>query len=256
MSLLAVSSDKSNSFPNYASKSAQNKDPPKSKSVKILAQRFANSISSDGVCSACNGYYGQAHGQCVCQTCHAFLYANDLDLEVNVQLASVERNSDSDSDHDSGNDEPQDFLIRGAMAAIPDYEPGNSGSGNSHRENAESPIYKAFMGLESRIKQQRPPPVAASAFHHLQPIRVENLSEKLARLSLPRTEENNSVEENIVDELPPEVLMVIFSFLDDISLYAVGNVCRRWYQLLGKNSFLYFQVHCLATASNIGRLVV
>jgi hypothetical protein len=53
---------------------------------------------SDGVCNACNGYYGPAHGQSVCPTCHAFLYANDLDLEVNVELASVERDGeDSDS---------------------------------------------------------------------------------------------------------------------------------------------------------------
>lgn len=75
---------------------------PKRNSVKSLALRFAESISN-GVCSACNGYYGPAHGQSVCATCHAFLYANDLDLEVNVQLASVEREDNSDSDHDSGN---------------------------------------------------------------------------------------------------------------------------------------------------------
>ena len=63
------------------------------------------------------------------------------------------------------------------------------------------------------------------AHHHLQPIKVESLSEKLAQLSLPRNEGN--VPENVVDLLPPEVLMVIFAFLDDISLFAVGNVCRR-----------------------------
>ena len=32
--------------------------------------------------------------------------------------------------------------------------------------------------------------------------------------------------------LPPEVWLFVFSFLDDISLYAVGNVCRRWHHLL------------------------
>ena len=34
-----------------------------------------------------------------------------------------------------------------------------------------------------------------------------------------------------------QVLLVIFSFLDDISLYAVGSVCRRWRQILTTNYF-------------------
>lgn len=34
------------------------------------------------VCSACNGYYGPAFNQHVCATCHAFLYAQDVDAEV------------------------------------------------------------------------------------------------------------------------------------------------------------------------------
>ncbi len=36
------------------------------------------------------------------------------------------------------------------------------------------------------------------------------------------------ISEGIVADLPPEVLLYIFSFLDDLTLYAVGNVCRRW----------------------------
>ena len=91
------------------------------------------------------------------------------------------------------------------------------------------------MDVEPLIKVQenhvrRKPPLGAR--HHLQPIRVESLSQRLAKLSLPRVEGDNSPPENIVDIIPPEVLMVIFSYLDDISLFAVGNVCRRWYQLL------------------------
>ena len=98
MSLVAVSSGGGGSAASSTGSNCQNKNEiPKRKSVKLLASRFADAIS-DGVCSACNGYYGPAHGQSVCATCHAFLYANDLDLEVNVQLASVERDGeDSDS---------------------------------------------------------------------------------------------------------------------------------------------------------------
>merc|ERR1712018_584859 len=96
-------------------------------------------------------------------------------------------------------------------------------------------VPKTFMDVEPLIKVQenhvrRKPPLGAR--HHLQPIRVESLSQRLAKLSLPRVEGDDSPPENIVDIIPPEVLMKIFSYLDDISLFAVGNVCRRWYQLL------------------------
>ncbi|ESO89748.1 hypothetical protein LOTGIDRAFT_124502, partial [Lottia gigantea] len=36
----------------------------------------------------------------------------------------------------------------------------------------------------------------------------------------------------LVDSLPPEVLLVVFKHLDDISLYTAGNVCTRWRQIL------------------------
>ena len=67
------------------------------------------------------------------------------------------------------------------------------------------------MDVEPLIKVQenhvrRKPPLGAR--HHLQPIRVESLSQRLAKLSLPRVEGDNSPPENIVDILPPEVLMV------------------------------------------------
>ena len=93
--------------------------------------------------------------------------------------------------------------------------------GTITKKNRENPQYNFFSILK-----------LLGARHHLQPIRVESLSQRLAKLSLPRVEGDNSPPENIVDILPPEVLMVIFSYLDDISLFAVGNVCRRWYQLL------------------------
>ena len=194
---------------------SSNKEKPSKKLVKILANQYAENISN-GVCSACNGYYGPAHGQSVCATCHAFLYANDLDQEVNLQLASVERESDSDSDHDSGNDEPQEFLFKNSVLAPPVAIEGAVGVERKDPQNEASaePLSYFQRKVEKRI-----------AHHHLQPIKVESLSEKLAQLSLPRNEGN--VPENVVDLIPPEVLMVIFAFLDDISLFAVGNVCRR-----------------------------
>merc|ERR1711997_1086167 len=108
-----------------------------------------------------------------------FLYANDLDLEVNVQLASVERDGDdSDSDHDSGNDEPQEFLMRGA-AAIVELEKQLSRDGSEQEESDQHalvPIYKAFMGPDRNRKPSpsengnqnvRQPNNPIGAHHHL-----------------------------------------------------------------------------------------
>ena len=47
----------------------------------------------------CNGYYGPAFSQPVCATCHAFLYANDLDQEINLQIMSAEE-MDPDEDRE------------------------------------------------------------------------------------------------------------------------------------------------------------
>ena len=51
------------------------------------------------VCDVCYGYYGAAFSQPVCATCHAFLYANDLDQEINLQIMSAEE-MDPDEDRE------------------------------------------------------------------------------------------------------------------------------------------------------------
>ena len=71
--------------------------------------------------------------------------------------------------------------------------------------------------------------------HHLHHVKLDSLKERIALLSMPSQYEstvNSNVSNEMVQALPNEVLMLIFSFLDDISLYAVGKVCRRWHQLL------------------------
>ncbi|CAB4067186.1 unnamed protein product [Lepeophtheirus salmonis] len=56
-------------------------------------------------CTTCNGYYyGPSFGEPVCATCHAFLYADDLDPEGVRDLSSEA----GGEDRDSGNEEPND----------------------------------------------------------------------------------------------------------------------------------------------------
>ena len=82
---------------------------------RVSSHLLSQCRGDSGVCSACNGYYGQAHGQPVCLTCHAFLYSSGLDAEnVNLQLMSEERDADNDSDRDSGNEEPNELFYPAA----------------------------------------------------------------------------------------------------------------------------------------------
>ncbi len=63
----------------------KNDEFPSRDEIEKLSTRFS-SLMTRAHCSACNGYYGPAFGQPVCPTCHAFLYANVHDAEINIQL--------------------------------------------------------------------------------------------------------------------------------------------------------------------------
>ncbi|KAF6217129.1 hypothetical protein GE061_001482 [Apolygus lucorum] len=52
------------------------------------------------------------------------------------------------------------------------------------------------------------------------------------RLKPPNIGQSDEVSSGLVLALPPEVLLLVFSFLDDMSLWSAGNVCRRWYVIM------------------------
>ncbi|XP_076760608.1 modifier of rpr and grim, ubiquitously expressed [Xylocopa sonorina] len=63
--------------------------------------------------------------------------------------------------------------------------------------------------------------------------RSYNLSERLEMLTNYKQVEYESISEpGLMERLPPEVLLVVFSHLDDVSLWSAANVCRRWCGLL------------------------
>uniref|UniRef100_T1J244 E2 ubiquitin-conjugating enzyme n=1 Tax=Strigamia maritima TaxID=126957 RepID=T1J244_STRMM len=68
-------------------------------------------------------------------------------------------------------------------------------------------------------------------FNNLKP---DKLAEKITALTCPK--DKDCLPEGLVDVLPPEVLLLVFSFLDDISLWNVSQVCKRWRQLLEAES--------------------
>lgn len=56
-------------------------------------------------------------------------------------------------------------------------------------------------------------------------------------LSRPRPEqEQGMIKNEIVEKLPVEILIKIFSYLDDLSLWTVSQVCGKWRTILERNT--------------------
>lgn len=170
-------------------------------------------------------------------------------------VASEEKRSTdlSDNDEDSGNDEPP--YKEGRDPAFANYrngpnEPENSGDDASRhpspaandpppanalaaRANDRIAIYEnAFLG--NRPDPQPPRNLrqylnALTEAHEAaaNPIRPAINNDVNNEASTSATKPGNTI-----SALPVEVLLVIFSYLDDISLCHVGEVCKQWKNIL------------------------
>lgn len=155
------------------------------------------------VCTMCEGYYGPCFGQHVCTTCHVFLFPDDINLPLTANNFSEQKTDDDDS----GNDEPSDL----GLTDFKDYPYMNS-------PEAAAAVVPRRM---DPIRQPVP-----------QPSKIDRLAEQLSLLSIPRPSDSGN---SAVQALPPELLMEVFSRLDDIALWAASRVCKRWCQLIGES---------------------
>ncbi|XP_069112240.1 uncharacterized protein [Argopecten irradians] len=113
--------------------------------------------------------------------------------DINLEDGEQEiYNEKADSDADSGNEEPG--------AAFDFYANGSQDAQETKR-------------------------VKSGVTH-----KMDKLTERISSLTMPR--EKDMVPEGLVDSMPPEVLLVVFKYLDDISLWTAGRVCSRWRQIL------------------------
>lgn len=148
-------------------------------------------------CTLCNGYFGPCYGEPVCSTCHAFVYP--------VDPGPMFFFSEKGDDGDSGNDEPSD------------------------------------MGPERNANQnnQGPPPPDPDeeprVVVHISPPNVPVSLSKQLELLCNHRDEGDNIAVGLVDNLPPEVLLTLFSYLDDLSLWTCAYVCKRWRHLLMSN---------------------
>lgn len=194
---------------------------------------------NNSTCYLCNGYYGPSFGEPVCVTCHAFLFP-----DFPSYLPTSYFCSEKTDDRDSGNDEPSDlnystdrkvnractlpswWYYRNSLDSETSPEddisrasnsgPGASGSGpaGSSSGNGGPPGNSSY---EERAGQAPPPP-------------PPSLARSLQALSTPRPPDN--LAPGLLEQLPPEVLLCIFNYLDDMSLSACSLVCTRWWRLV------------------------
>ncbi|XP_059614415.1 uncharacterized protein LOC132260371 [Phlebotomus argentipes] len=174
--------------------------------LKDFSDNFAFSNLSS--CWVCNGYYGPCFGQPVCGTCHAFLFPSVTDDEVVVTQLS--------DDEDSGNDEPPQNSTHSERVEEEeeeeddDPEVGDEDVGDEETEEVE------MNAVEIAFERPKPTP-------------PRNLNQYLELLSAPRVADRNS---SRIEIFPVEVLLKIFSYLDDISLWNASEVCEQWKRIL------------------------
>lgn len=174
----------------------------------------------------------------MCGACHSFLFAS-------VPVEPPSRVPDLSDDEDSGNDEP----------------PYNAAGVNPSHSNANVPANLNAAGLEAVDRDENmdadvvlddvaaiedddevpedmieanvapePGARAAVAANELPMVRPRpspprNVLQYLDLLSVPRLNDKNDPR---IEALATEVLLCIFSYLDDLSLASVSRVCRRW----------------------------
>ncbi|XP_074111492.1 modifier of rpr and grim, ubiquitously expressed [Cotesia typhae] len=203
-------------------------------------------------CYICNGYYGPSFEEPVCATCHAFLFPDEIGIRP------VPVFSEKTDDEDSGNDEPTDLYYNPERRVS---QPQRARSeAHSSSDNQEKPLLKVSIDPEIFNHLHGPGPsnrvfeaiklyrsedastsndpnsldLSALSLHNIiDAIKPRTLAERVEVLSNHRHHEHEPINEpGLVERLPPEVLLAVFSHLDDVSLWSAANVCRRWNGLL------------------------
>lgn len=155
-------------------------------------------ILQENNCFICNGYYGPSFREPVCGVCHSFVFHNEGQIEIeNHNLTKF-----SDDEEDSGNEEM----------------PNNQ---QEFDDSSEVDSVNLNFNMNRRLNVDPPRDVA----------------EFVDLLSRPRHEQDQAViKDEIVEKLPVEILLKIFSYLDDLSLWTVSEVCRKWKTILSRNT--------------------
>lgn len=185
-------------------------------------------------CCVCNGYYGPSFDEPLCGTCHAFLFP------FIEEIRSTEL-SDND-DEDSGNDEPPYKELQRDIAvghAANNNDPAEENNENQEELFDEAPVRRPNLEEvlpDITIDETRPEPIPPRNLrHYLDALAEHHEIFSNIRNIQPSNIVNNASTSKATDTiaaLPVEVLLKIFSYMDDISLSSVSQVCKQWHSIL------------------------
>lgn len=212
----------------------------------------------------CNGYYGPNFDEPLCATCHSFLYTTQPTEEMQTTISD---------DEDSGNDEPpfkdkqevdddDDVEDVDEVPVVDDIEDDDPEADMgmvveraefnvvlavaAENENAQNHVGPVAIEEEQHVLDnehghdlmlllpiQRPRPTAPPNLPHY----VELLSEGRANSTAGAIVVlNNGQAKNNITALPVEIMVIIFSYLDDMSMWKASEVCRQWRSILDQNT--------------------
>ena len=191
-----------------------------------------SSLQNSSTCWVCNGYYGPSYEEPVCGACHSFLFSSS-GLEEGGPTRGMPEDSD---DEDSGNDEPpynaagvnpshSNANVNVAAAVAQDDNMEEDDDEEEVEEDEDDPEDVEDMP----VAVQRPPAFNELPLVRPRPNPPRNVLQYLDLLSIPRQNDRNDPR---IDALATEVLLGIFSYLDDLSLASVSRVCRRWHNIV------------------------
>lgn len=183
----------------------------------------------------CNGYYAPNYGEPLCGTCHAFLFP------VIEEKSATDL---SDNDEDSGNDEPPYNSVvslstnrnnQDADASANDDDDDNGNDDNNDvsesPELVEAAIEDHSGNKENPFSVDRPNPDPPRTLRQYLNMLTEPKDGNVTS-ALNANKRRVSNEPVNICTLPVEVLLLIFSYLDDLSLCNVGHVCKQWRGIL------------------------
>lgn len=215
-------------------------------------------LQNSSTCWVCNGYYGPNFGEPLCGTCHAFLYNTEPAEELETTISD---------DEDSGNDEPpfKDKTEENddddeAEDEVDEVEEDRDVNEVDDDEDAvdvvdedvelevdndmiELPVAEVQgLPLDVEIPERPLPP--ALPMERPRPSAPRSLPQLMELLSEARANANEmavgavtaTIRPNNIVSLPVEILVIIFSYLDDMSMWKASEVCKQWHNIIAQNT--------------------
>lgn len=163
------------------------------------SQGFECNLQFQDNCFICNGFYGPSFSEPICGVCHSFVFQFEGQVEIENLTTQFSDEEDSGNEEMAGNDQEQQELD----------------------DNSEAESVNLNFDMNRQLNVD--PPRGVADFIDL--------------LSRPRPEQEQAlIKDEIVESLPVEILIKIFSYLDDLSLWTVSEVCRKWKTILERNT--------------------